>query len=887
MASPRSQKKSTQVPNSASERETQDTAPLPTAGEETIFGFPPRQILFGILVLAALLRIVYLVSIQDNPDYNLPTADAAYKHFWARAILTGDATPPPGMPDPELNTSPYVRPPTYSFFLALVYLLTGTSFTALRILQMALGVASCWLLYRLARRAFSETVSLLGTFLMATYWIFIFFEGEMNSPPLIVFLMLAIMNLMMDWSETPTLKRVGWAGLCFGILVLDRPETLLFLPALLLWGYVAAPREGFPVSRRLLHLAVVPMVVALCIAPVTLRNYVKSGEPVLICTIGGLNLYVGNNPEATGYFPNLDYQKLFGVAQGLSHHNFPQLVKGLERTTGQTGLTQSDLEDYFVEQAVTFMKENPGKTLGLMLRKASYFWGPHEISSDKVFELEKRHSWFLRFLPPFWMFLPLAVVGLVLFIAGHRVPALRADTRPQAWRPVALMLAFVAISFGTHLLFFVVARFRVPIIPFVLLFAAFALVEGVRLLRRRDNFWLGVWGGVAVLATLVFCIPWAPYQADELLYRYQRALAYGHTGDTTSAIKELKLAVSAGGEQSPDITSELGFGLSLQGEVDNALYWYEKALAADPNHALTLRRKGDALLGRNSFVDAAEAYRRAVAASFTDVGARLGLVRALARTAQFEEAEKVASETIAMGLDAYAGHIMLAELASYRNQHEAALGHLLEAIELQPNAADTHNQLGLQYAALGRYDEAIASYRKAISLSPGYALAYTNLGNLYAHQGEYDKAIIQYTDALTADLFEPGAEYGWGFVNAQRGEMDKAKERMRLAIEKRPDYMEAHNYLGFLLLQEGNFTEARFHLERAVRLAPNFTAARNNLGDVYLGLGQTDRAREQYAAALVSAPNDPYAAAQLQKLAEQSVAPKVVEEGEKKVLVFP
>lgn len=857
-----------------------------SSGETLLLGMKPRHILWGILILAAVLRLVYLVSIQSNPDYNIPTADAAFKHYWAQSILKGRIPPPPGMPDPELATSPYVRPPTYPFFMALVYLLTGTSFTALRVLQMMMGVASVWLLYRLGRKAFSEAVALLASFFMATYWIFIFFEGELNSPPLIVFLLLAVMNLMLDWSIEPTLKRIGWAGLLFGILVLDRPETLLFLPVLLVWAWRFAPRKNFPIERRALHLALLPTVVALCIAPVTLRNYIKSGEPVLICTIGGLNLYAGNNPEATGYFPNLNYQELFGVAQGLSHHNFPQLVRGLERKTGQTGLTQSDLEDYFIEQALTFMRENPMQTLGLALRKASYFWGPHEISSDKVFELEKRHSWFLRFLPPFWVFLPLAVAGLVFFAASRRAAVLRAEIQPEAWRVLSLVLAFVAVSFATHLLFFVVARFRVPVIPFVLLLAAFALVEGYRRLRSRDNFWLGVWGAAALAAALIFCVPWAPYQADEVLYHYQRALAYGHTGDTGSAIKELKLAVSAGGDRSADVTSELGFGLSLQGEVDNALFWYDKALAIDPNHALTLRRKGDALLSRNKFAEAAEFYRRAVNASFTDVGARLGLVRALSRTQQFEEAQRVAAETVSLNLDAFAGHLMLAEVAAYQGRHQDALDELLKAEALQPGHAETQNQLGLQYAALGRYEEAIAAYRKAIALAPGFALAYTNLGNLYAHLGEYDKAIIQYTDALTANLFEPGAEYGWGFVNAQRGEIEKAKERMRLAIEKQPDYMEAHNYLGYLLLQEGKLSEARFHLERAVRLAPNFLAARNNLGDVYLALGLNAQAAEQYREAQRINPGDAYAAAQLQKI-NAPAAPAIQEREGQKVLIFP
>ncbi len=40
----------------------------------------------------------------------------------------------------------------------------------------------------------------------------------------------------------------------------------------------------------------------LTIAPVTLRNYVASGEAVLVSDAGGFNFYIGNGPGANGTF---------------------------------------------------------------------------------------------------------------------------------------------------------------------------------------------------------------------------------------------------------------------------------------------------------------------------------------------------------------------------------------------------------------------------------------------------------------------------------------------------------------------------------------------------------------------------------------------------------
>jgi tetratricopeptide (TPR) repeat protein/4-amino-4-deoxy-L-arabinose transferase-like glycosyltransferase len=852
----------------------------------------PRHVLWGILLIGALLRVIYLVSIADNPDFRLPAADAAYKDFWARAILTGNAEPAPGQPDPQLATSPYVRPPGYPYFLAIVYLLTGYSYTAVRLIQMAVGLLSCWLLYRLGRRVFAEPIALLSAFLMSTYWAFILFEAELNSPALIVALVLGILNLMLDWAEAPRPRTLAWAGLLFGLLVLDRPETLLFLPVLLLWAVLAGPVQ-LPWAKRALQVALIPLIVVLCIAPITLRNYVRSGEFVPICTIGGLNFYAGNNPEATGYFPNIDFHALFGVAQGLSHHNFPQLVAGLERKTGQEGLTQSDLEDYFVSEALRFIRENPGQTLLLWLKKAAYFWGPHEISSDKVFEVEKRESALLRILPPFWLFMCLAATGVVMLALRRRVPVFRTWVQEGSWRPLSLIACFVAVCFVTHLIFFVVARFRMPVIPFVLLLAAFAMAHGASFLFRRDSTMVGFWLGVMAVAVAVFAIPWAPYKADAVMHHYQRGVLYGHLGDTSEAIREFKRAIAEGGDRSAPVCSELGFGLSLQGELDNALFWYDKALAADPNHVATLFRKGEILLLRNEFAGASACFRTAVEADFTHVPSRLGLVRSLVQQDQMVEAEKIARDTADLGLGAYEGHVMLGEITSRRGQYAEALQHYQRAAELRPNDADIHNLIGLQLAALGRYEEAIASYQHAIQLRPGFALAYTNMGNLYAHLGDYDRAIIQYTDALTANPLEPGAEYGWAYVNEKRGDMEKAIFRAGLAVQKRPAYTEGHNYLGYLLMQTGKLEQARYHLERAVFLNGRYIQARNNLGDLYARLGLPADAEKQYRAVLELSPNEPYAKAQLAKL-KSAPAPAPVQQPQikqqqdgQKVLVFP
>ena len=54
-----------------------------------------------------------------------------------------------------------------------------------------------------------------------------------------------------------------------------------------------------------------------------------------------------------------------------------------------------------------------------------------------------------------------------------------------------------------------------------------------------------------------------------------------------------------------------------------------------------------------------------------------------------------------------------------------------KAIEINPNYADAHNNLGTVFNELGENQKAKNCYEKAIEINPNYADAHNNLGNVY------------------------------------------------------------------------------------------------------------------------------------------------------------
>jgi tetratricopeptide (TPR) repeat protein len=116
-------------------------------------------------------------------------------------------------------------------------------------------------------------------------------------------------------------------------------------------------------------------------------------------------------------------------------------------------------------------------------------------------------------------------------------------------------------------------------------------------------------------------------------------------------------------------------------------------------------------------------------------------------------------------------------------------------LQIDPNNARAHNNLGIALSDQGKLDEAIACYQKALQIDPNYADAHINLGIALSDQGKVDEAIGCYQKALQID----------------------------------PNEADAHNNLGIALYEQGKLDEAIAELEIAVRLDPSSTLFRNNL----------------------------------------------------------
>lgn len=555
------------------------------------------RILCALLAVGALLRGLYLAEIVDAPDFTAPQVDGGYHDTWARALLSGNWAPPPHQHDPLIQTTPYFRPPGYPYFLAFVYWLTDSSYLGIRIVQMTLGLGSALVAFLFAKHWFTSRVGLLFAGTMSVYWGFIYFEGDLVEPALVSFLALLLIWDLSLWTRSTSFARSMRTGLLFGLSLLVRPNILLFLPFALFWAFWVLKDKP-----RFIRLAL-GLVLATCltISPATIRNWAVAGDFVPISSNAGVNLLLGNHPEANGTIsPNLP-----GLGEFSTCYDYPKLVSAVEAKVGKP-LKHSEVSAYLAGQAKDYILTHPLEALKLTGRKALLFWGPSEVGNSKEDAIEREHSAVLSRIPGnFSLVVALFLLGLWTLISERKREV------PKRWQVGLLVALFIAAYFVSYLPYFAAGRFRMPLVPFLLFLGAIGLDRTIQLAqdRRRNALLLRVLGGLAAYA--LFSLNLAGHEPNPDKWHFDRGVSLVGLGRIDEAIQEYRAALAIRPKNAPALFN-LGSALQSKEETEQALALYRQALAVDPQHSWSNQALGRVLAERGELEPAVRHYQLAL-----------------------------------------------------------------------------------------------------------------------------------------------------------------------------------------------------------------------------------------------------------------------------------
>lgn len=393
----------------------------------------PQLLLALIFLIGIALRLFFVAEqspllIEQHP----PGSDMLRYYNWAQKIYQGQST-----------SGVFQTPPFYPYLLGGIFKISGGSLKMVLALQMILGLFSAYLLYLIAKDCFSRPVALIALFLYLTYSQFILYEQVMLTDSLGVFLTILFLWFVLEFYKKPNYWRALLGGGLLGLAALNRPTILGFLPLLFLW-VIFIFRE--PRMKRLTYGLLLAGGAFLVILPATIHNYRQTGEFVLISYIGGVNFYLGNGEGAQGWF------------------HYPPRYKELQAQIDQENLSPAQQSRRWYQETFSYIKSHPGNFISLVWRKFNLFWGRWEIPQNLNYSyLQARYPFFRVPLPTFGIIAPLGLLGMIILW--------RSSPNPYH----GLMMLFVAFYSGAIIIFLVVGRYRFPVVPLLILFAAYAL----------------------------------------------------------------------------------------------------------------------------------------------------------------------------------------------------------------------------------------------------------------------------------------------------------------------------------------------------------------------------------------------------------------------------
>ncbi len=741
--------------------------------------------MLGVFLLALILRLIYLLQVKSNPHFFSPTMDPLYHDVWAQNIAGGN----------WIGGKVFFRAPFYAYFLAIVYKIFGHSYIIPRLIQHIIGSFSCVLVYLVAKRLFSRRVAIVASLLAATYGMFFYFENELLLDSFLIFFDLLLILLLLKARGNPRFLNWLLCGMILGLSAITRPTILVFIPFVWLWIFLVFIKE-----KKLKHVLALCVVFfvgsALIISPVTLRNYLAGKDFVLIASQGGINFYIGNNENSDG-------MSAIFYKQDWQYQDFQKMAEG---ESGRS-LKPSEISDFYYQKGIGFIWNEPHKALKLLVKKSYLFWNKFEISNNQDIYFFRRYSSLIRILTSgFWLIGPLGLVGMVLSLYDKR------NRTTKRWKNRILPMLFVLAYMLTVVAFFVTARFRLPVIPFLVIFSAFALVW----------LWEKLWGKElrSLALFLAFLFPFAILTNSNAYH-----LSVGDFSQAHFSLGNVHLKA---------------------GRLDLALEEYDVALGRNPDLPRVHLNKGIVLLRRKQYAKAQEEFHHELRINPNEEKAYNNLSAAYRLQGLYDQAVETAETAVRLKSYYREAHMNLG--LAYKNQgdYQKAKEALSLGIQSIPLFLEADLLLGEILQEEGRWDSAMAEYRKILDQALAREDIIYDLETLFSKGDPYN---LDDLEIIARAHFNSGA------ICVQQGKIDLAESHLKRAISLKPDFAEAFANLGTLYDNTGRHAQAISQLQKAVSLDPQNAVYHYNLGLAYAKNNRLQEAREEFEQSLKIEPD--------------------------------
>jgi tetratricopeptide (TPR) repeat protein len=265
-----------------------------------------------------------------------------------------------------------------------------------------------------------------------------------------------------------------------------------------------------------------------------------------------------------------------------------------------------------------------------------------------------------------------------------------------------------------------------------------------------------------------------------------------------------------------------------QKKLDEAVNCYSEALQERndwPNMEQMYHKLGWAYEQKGDFILAEKNYRKALVVKPDYIPSENDLGRVLAKQGKLDEAVTCFNGLLMQKEDSVEAHSNLALVLSMQGKYDEAVKHFARVLELNPKYPDGHERMGELLIAAGKPEEAVEHLNEALQTSAGNSNVYAELGTAYNQLGKYDLAIQDWTKAIelapdNADVLNDAAWLLATVSDESVRDADKAIEFAGRACEitwgKNPGFLDT---LAAAYAAAGRFGEAVKTAEQAVDIA--------------------------------------------------------------------
>ena len=385
-----------------------------------------------ILSVALAVRMSHIVALRSTLWFDHLDLDPRYFDEWGRRIAAGD----------WMGSQVFFVDPLYPYLLGTLYWLFGHDLLLIRLLQVAIGVSTVALVWYLGRRLGNRAIGNAAALMYAIYAPAVFNEAEIEKTAFATFFLLV--------AVTQSLRntRKAWllGGVAIGLATLCRANMIVL--ALPLGLYLARGPNGW-----------------------SLRRAGRSSPAALSClrrSSGATTTSAASSSSSvrlvrTCIWVTILYNTGGSYGRCLSCDRRPNTKRTTsaavaEASTGHA-MRSGEVSRYWARAAVDHVV---APILGLRRecwsKRPRLLFNHYEVPDNQDMYFVARYSPVLRWsLPGFGWVFPLGVLGMIV-----------------SWprRDVRLIAATMALDPCSVILFFVLARFRQPLMPFWVVFAA-------------------------------------------------------------------------------------------------------------------------------------------------------------------------------------------------------------------------------------------------------------------------------------------------------------------------------------------------------------------------------------------------------------------------------